>query len=174
MLETSLVVRQLRIHFAKKKKNPPCSAGDADSIPSRWTEILHVEHLSWCITTSVGAPQQRICMTQRRSRREREVAQSCLTLCNPMNCSLPGSSVHGIFQTRVLEWVAISFSRGSSQPRDQTRVSLTAGRRFTVWATREAPECSTKSQRSQINKYIFSKRPLKEKLMMMLWNEMWL
>jgi len=49
---------------------------------------------------------------------ESEVAQSCLTLCNPVNCSLPGSSVHGILQARVLEWVAISFSRGSSRPRD--------------------------------------------------------
>ena len=55
-----------------------------------------------------------------------------------MGCSLPGSSVHGIFQARVLEWIAISFSRGSSQPRDRTRVSCTAGRRFTIWATREA------------------------------------
>ena len=54
------------------------------------------------------------------------------TLCDPMDYSLPGSSVHGIFQARVLEWVAISFSRGSSQPRDQTQVSHTAGRRFTV------------------------------------------
>ena len=44
------------------------------------------------------------------------VAQSCPTLCNPVNCSLPGSSVHGIFQARILEWVAISFSRGSSPP----------------------------------------------------------
>ena len=49
---------------------------------------------------------------------ESEVAQSCLTLCDPMHCSLPGSSIHGIFQARVLEWVAISFSRESSQPRD--------------------------------------------------------
>ena len=49
--------------------------------------------------------------------------QSCLTLCNPMNCNLPGSSVHGIFQARILEWVAISFSRGSSWPRDQTHIS---------------------------------------------------
>ena len=55
-----------------------------------------------------------------------------------MDCSPPGSSVHGIFQARALEWVAISFSRGSSQPRDRTRVSHIAGRRFTVWATREA------------------------------------
>ena len=63
---------------------------------------------------------------------KREVAQSCLTLCDPMDCSLPGSSVRGIFQARVLEWVAISFSRGSSGPRDQNRVSHIAGRRFTV------------------------------------------
>ena len=66
-----------------------------------------------------------------------KVAQSCPTLCDPMDCSLPGSSVHGIFQARVLEWVAISFSRESSQPRDWTRVSHIAGRRFIVWATRE-------------------------------------
>ena len=50
-------------------------------------------------------------------------AQSCPTLCNPIDCSLPGSSVHGIFQARMLEWVAISFSRGSSQPRGQNSVS---------------------------------------------------
>ena len=47
-----------------------------------------------------------------------EVAQSCLTLCDPIDCSLLGSSIHRIFQARVLEWAAISFSRGSSQPRD--------------------------------------------------------
>ena len=68
---------------------------------------------------------------------ESEVAQSCPTLCNPMDCSLPGSSVHGIFQARVLEWVAISFSRGSSRPRDWTQVSRIVGRHFTIWATRE-------------------------------------
>ena len=51
------------------------------------------------------------------------VTQSCPTLCDHMDCSLPGSSVHEIFQARVLKWVAISFSRGSSQPRDQTCVS---------------------------------------------------
>ena len=69
---------------------------------------------------------------------ESEVAQSRLTLCDPVDCSLPSSSVHGIFQARVLEWVAISFSRGSSRPRDRTRVSRIVGRRFTLWATREA------------------------------------
>ena len=51
------------------------------------------------------------------------VAQLCLTLCDPMDCSPPGSSAHGILQARVLEWVAIPFSRGSSQPKDQTWVS---------------------------------------------------
>ena len=50
-------------------------------------------------------------------------AQSCLTLCNPLICSLPGSSVHGILQARILEWVAMPSSRGSSQIRDQTQVS---------------------------------------------------
>ena len=59
---------------------------------------------------------------------ESEVAQSCLTLCDTMDCSLSESSVHGIFQARVLEWIAISFSRGFSQPRNRTRVSCIAGR----------------------------------------------
>ena len=63
---------------------------------------------------------------------------SRVRLCDPVDCSPPGSSVHGILQARVLEWVAISFSRGSSQPRDRTRVSCIAGRRFNLWTTREA------------------------------------
>ena len=57
-----------------------------------------------------------------------QLTQSCPTLYDPMDCSLPGSSVHGILQARVLEWVAVSFSRGSSQPRDRTRVSCIPGR----------------------------------------------
>ena len=65
-----------------------------------------------------------------------EVTQLCPTLCDPMDYSLSGSSVHGIFQARVLEWIAISFSRGSSQPRNRTWVSHIAGRCFTVWATK--------------------------------------
>ena len=67
-----------------------------------------------------------------------EVTQSCPILCDPMDCSLPRSSVHGISQATVLEWGAISFSRGSSRPRDRTQVSRVVGRRFTVWATKEA------------------------------------
>ena len=68
-----------------------------------------------------------------------EVAQLCPTIYDPMDCSPPGSLVHGIFQAWILEWVAISFSRGSSGPRDRTQVSRIVGRCFTVWATREAP-----------------------------------
>ena len=59
------------------------------------------------------------------------VTWSCPTLCDPMDCSLPGSSVHGILQARILEWVAMPFSRGSSQPRDPIWVSHTARRFFT-------------------------------------------
>ena len=65
------------------------------------------------------------------------VTQLCLTLCDHMDCSPPGSSVNEILQARVLEWVAIPFSTGSSWPRDQTWVSQIAGRFFTLWATKE-------------------------------------
>ena len=65
-------------------------------------------------------------------RKEHEVAQSCPPLCDPMDCSPPGSSVHRIFQARILGWVAISFSSGSSQLGEQTWVSRIAGRRFTI------------------------------------------
>ena len=63
---------------------------------------------------------------------ESEVALSCLTLCDPMDCSLPGSSIHGILQARIPEWVAIPFSSGSSQPRGQSLVSCIAGIFFTI------------------------------------------
>ena len=64
-----------------------------------------------------------------------KVAQSRLTLCNPMDYT-----VHGILQARILEWIAFPFSRGSSQPRDQTQISCIAGGFFTNLATREAQE----------------------------------
>ena len=63
---------------------------------------------------------------------EMKVAQLCPTLCDSLDCSLPRSSVHGILQARILEWVAFPFSRGSSQPRDQTQVSRIAGGFFTI------------------------------------------
>ena len=80
---------------------------------------------------------------------ESEAAQSCPTLCDLMDCSLPGSSLHEILQARVLEWVTISFPRGSSQPRDQTWVSRIPGRYFNLWATREAQNMERSPQTQQ-------------------------
>ena len=68
---------------------------------------------------------------------ESEVAQSCVTLCDPIDYSLPISSVHGILQARILKWAAIPFSRGSSWPRDWSRVYCIARRFFIVWVTRK-------------------------------------
>ena len=91
-------------------------------------ESMHEVLWSW---TRVGGMKKR----KKKVKKESEVAQSCPTLCYPMDCSPPGSSVHGILQARILEWVAISFSKGSSRPRDQTQVSSIAGRRFNLSAT---------------------------------------
>ena len=66
---------------------------------------------------------------------ESEVTLLWLTLCNLMDCNLPDSSIHAIFQARILEWVAISFSKGSSQPRNRTHVSCISGRFFTTKPT---------------------------------------
>ena len=84
---------------------------------------------------------------------ESEVAQSCPAFCDPMDHNLPGFSIHGIFQARVLEWVATSFSTISSPPRDQTCVSHIIGRHFTVWATKE----------------VYSVMPL----LLRIWNAFW-
>ena len=66
--------------------------------------------------------------------------------CDPMNCSPPGSSVHGIFWARILKWVAIPLSRGSSLLNDQTRVSHTAGRFFTIWPTPGKPNYNSRTR----------------------------
>ena len=66
------------------------------------------------------------------------ITQLCATLCDSKDCSPSGYSVHGILQARILEWVAIPFSRGSSWLKDWTQVSHTAGRFFIIWATKEA------------------------------------
>ena len=88
-----------------------------------WVEI----HFSQSLETFLNESFPRL-------KGEGEVAQLCPTLCDPVDCSLPGSSVQGILQARILEWVAISFSRESSRPRDRTRVSGIGGRRFNLWA----------------------------------------
>ena len=76
----------------------------------------------------------------------------CQLLCDPMHCSRPGSSIHGIFEARILEWVAISCSRGSFRPRDQTHVSCIScitGIFFTAWAIREAPDAQKKKKKKK-------------------------
>ena len=93
---------------------PPGESHIPHFIPIQMVVGKSIEHAIWC------------------------VSQSCPTLCNLMGCSPPGTSVHGILQARILEWVAIPFSGGSSQPRNWTQVSCIAGRFLTVWATREA------------------------------------
>ena len=97
---------------------------------------------NWTTTKLPESKQDVVCVL---------VIQSCPTLCDPMNCSLPGFSVYGIFQARIMEWIAGPFSRGYSQPRDWTlvscitcrsfwtRTSCIVGRCFTLWATMEAP-----------------------------------
>ena len=91
------------------------------------------------------------------------VAQSCPTLCDPMDCSPPGSSVHWILQARILEWVAMPSSRRSSPPRDQTQVSYIAGRFFTVWATGEACSWTYTFKNQQKNNRINSLKKKKKK-----------
>ena len=86
--------------------------------------------VTMCWVTSLSPPFKEVKWS--------EVTQLCLTLCDPMDCSLSGSSAHGIFQARALEWIAILFSRGSSRPRDRTWVSRIGGRCFNLWATRDA------------------------------------
>ena len=82
----------------------------------------------WAAAASGTANQwQRLCVCS--------VVLSCPTLCDPMDCTLPGSSVHGIFQTRILEWVAISFSRGSSWPKVISSISCVGRWILYSWAT---------------------------------------
>ena len=105
------------------------------ALGSVWAQIVGGEHryLGGYPSTHSLVPGFLLC----KMKEGKVKVKSCPTLCDPMDCSLPGISVHGIFQARILEWVAISFSRRSSWPRDWTWVSLLVSRRFTLWATRE-------------------------------------
>ena len=96
--------------------------------------------MNLCVYVCVGGGRwEDVCVWKRKHDIEwSKVAQSCPTICDPMDCSPPGSSIQGILQTRIPEWVAMSFSTGSSRPRNRTQVSHIAGRRFNLWATREA------------------------------------
>ena len=92
-----------------------------------------------------------------------EVAQLYPTLWGPMDCSPPGSSIHGIFQARVLEWVAISSSRGSSWPRDGSQISRTTDRCSTIWATREAQDHTRQGKSEQLPQTMGSRDQLEAK-----------
>ena len=94
-------------------------------------KVFKSQYLNTNLTSSYFLISKTMYFLVFEGKKESEVAQSCPTVCNPMDCSPPGSSVHGIFQARVLEWVAISFSRGSSQPRYRTWIFHIAGRCFT-------------------------------------------
>ena len=143
----------------------PMPSGDPTSSPSHfqrpWSQLLAAAasvrrkprlSLSWiekCFERDVkGKMSKRKCEEKGNGGGVREraflsiccclVTESCLTLCNLMDCNPPHSSVHGIFQARILGWIAISSSRESFRPRDGTQVSYVAGRFFTIGATREA------------------------------------
>ena len=97
-----------------------CSVSEEVSSWGSWGQETKCSHPMWIIREYTGCAALS------------SVAQTCLTLGDPMDCSPPGSSVHGILQAGILEWAAMPSSRGSSQPRDRTQVSSTTGRFFTV------------------------------------------
>ena len=104
-----------------------------------WHRLHPLRRWEWPVCSSMWQSGE---MSQTRWYLQKKVkvlvTQSCLTLCDSVDCSPPGSSVSGILQARIREWIALHFSRGSSPPRDWTWVSCIAGRSFTIWATREA------------------------------------
>ena len=96
---------------------------------TRWNWVKGVEDLYYFLQLCVNLYEEVKVL----------VAQLCPTLCDPVVCSPLSSSVHGILQARILEWVAISFYRASFWPREWTQITCTSGKFFTVWAIREAP-----------------------------------
>ena len=115
-----------------------CSLHSHSLIQQIFTEGL--VHARQCIMGKTWQVQDSTPLWNTHTIREKVkvlVIQLCASLCNPMDCSPPGVSVHEISQVRMLEWVAISFSRGYSRPREWTCIFCIAGRFITVWATRE-------------------------------------
>ena len=110
--------------------------GELQSMGSQESDMTAVTKQSFVLSEGERQTEEGllpwVSLASRYERRKKVKSLSCVQLCDPVDCSPPGSSVHGILQARILEWVAISFSRGSFQPRDQSRVSRTAGRLFTV------------------------------------------
>ena len=119
----------------------------------RFDQTHHEKHIQWS-----NNPIKR-CLKSLKVKKKVLVVQLYPTLCDPIDCSLPGSSLCWLLQARILQWVATPFSRGSSQLRDRTLVSHTAGSFFTLWVTKAAPKSlviskmQTKSQ-SNITIYL--------------------
>ena len=119
-----------------------------DCINSCWCSlILTLVYQVFTLEVALGLSKQIVRYTYHLSKRTTLclVAQSRLILCSPMDCNPLGYSVHGDFPGKILGWVAMPSSRGSSQPRDQTQVFGVAGRFYTIWATREAPSQRTET-----------------------------
>ena len=131
LLMCSQAVMFLGLHFSNSqmKYSPLCSAGTREG--ERLAQGHTASRCQFCSLCHQGLLDFFLTITFCRKVKVL-VTQSCLTLCDLMDCSPPGSSLHGILQARILEWVAIPLSRGSSPPRDQTQVSCTAGRFLTV------------------------------------------
>ena len=129
------------IHASPEPRHRSCTGQGFLTLPKPWLEVMPLSEI-WPLIL-------------RFSTQKVLVAQLCPTLCNPMDCILPGSSVHGILQTRILKCIAIPSSKGSSWPRDWTQVSCTAGGFFTVWTTREPlnPGCMLKSSGELFKKH---------------------
>ena len=134
-----------------RKQAPPSSGAAACPGPwsclfiwrgqrlTKWWKRSNLSSILWASFElgQEGATLRGSCIITKRKKEESEVAQSSPTVCNPMDCSLLGSSIHGIFQARILEWVAISFPRRSSRPRDWTWVFHIVRSSFTVWVSGE-------------------------------------
>ena len=101
--------------------------GHGNGLVQNWERSM-----SWLYIVTLPLNIYTNCVWRMWKRERERVTQSCLTLCDPMDCSPPGSSAHGILQARILEWVTIPFFRGSSWPKDQTCISCIAGRFFTI------------------------------------------
>ena len=135
----------LSFKFSLKVKVTQSCPTLCDTMDYRVHGILQARILEWVAfpfsrgssqpraQTQVSCTAGRFFTTESPGKPEVKVAQPCPTLCDPMDYT-----VHGILQARILEWVAFPFSRGSSPPRDRTQVSRIGGRRFNLWATREA------------------------------------
>ena len=130
LLEENIGKTLSDINHSRILYDPPPRIMEIKTKISKW-DLIKLK--SFCtMKETINKVKRQLSEWEKIIANESEVDQSCPTLCDPMDCSLQGSPVYGIFQARVLEWVAISFSRGSSQPRDQTQVFGIAGSCFTI------------------------------------------